>query len=426
MNIVVLLDHYYPKFSAVSKCAYNLILELEKENEVKVISLDGIKKEKLELDLENHKIYRIVDEEWNAREVFLKNISKNEKKSWNKIKLVALRSKGYCEAIIKNSNVKRKIIESYKSKLKEINQLGKIDLIIPVCMPFEAVLAAVEYKEKNKDVILFPLLFDKFTFNEALHRVNFNKTIKMKQHLKLEEKMKKNSDKIFAMNQLKNNFDKIFGDDIDKFKFIEHPLITNLNHLNQKNYQENNQINFIYSGALYKNIRSPKYILEIFEKINLNYQLNFYSSGDCESLIEKFSQMTENKIRKQGFVSKEKIEEAYFESAFLISIGNKDCQSTPSKIFEYMSIGKPIIHFYSDNDDLALDILKKYPLALLINQDSSLMEKKLIKIYEFCKKNINEKCTYKEIFEVFPEAIPEKIKELILLEVKKIGAKKSE
>jgi len=51
----------------------------------------------------------------------------------------------------------------------------------------------------------------------------------------------------------------------------------------------------------------------------------------------------------------------------LIAVGNNDCNQVPSKIFEYMSFGKPIVYFYSD-DDVNVKILKKYPIALCLRR----------------------------------------------------------
>jgi hypothetical protein len=39
-----------------------------------------------------------------------------------------------------------------------------------------------------------------------------------------------------------------------------------------------------------------------------------------------------------------------------------------SKIFEYISCGKPIVHFYTANNDAKLKILKEYPLALCLSK----------------------------------------------------------
>ena len=54
----------------------------------------------------------------------------------------------------------------------------------------------------------------------------------------------------------------------------------------------------------------------------------------------------------------------------------------PSKIFEYFSFEKKIIHFYKDDEDTCLLYLKKYPYALLIDERNPLADN-LDKIIKF-------------------------------------------
>jgi hypothetical protein len=51
---------------------------------------------------------------------------------------------------------------------------------------------------------------------------------------------------------------------------------------------------------------------------------------------------------------------------------------------------KPIIHFYSSSDDLAISYLLKYPLSLLVNQNDSI-DHNAKKIQEFinCDTKLN-------------------------------------
>jgi hypothetical protein len=50
------------------------------------------------------------------------------------------------------------------------------------------------------------------------------------------------------------------------------------------------------------------------------------------------------------------------------SIRNSVEFQIPGKIFEYMSTGKPILHFSKFSEDPAITYLKRYPKALIINE----------------------------------------------------------
>ena len=54
----------------------------------------------------------------------------------------------------------------------------------------------------------------------------------------------------------------------------------------------------------------------------------------------------------------------------------------PSKIFEYFSFEKKIIHFYKDDNDTCIPYLKKYPYALLIDERDN-FEDNLNKLLDF-------------------------------------------
>ena len=56
------------------------------------------------------------------------------------------------------------------------------------------------------------------------------------------------------------------------------------------------------------------------------------------------------------------------EAEVLINFGNYNLNMIPSKIFEYFSFGKKIIHFYKDDNDTCIPYLKKYPYSLLIDE----------------------------------------------------------
>ena len=97
------------------------------------------------------------------------------------------------------------------------------------------------------------------------------------------------------------------------------------------------------------------------------------------------------------------VAEDYIESAgILLSIGNDKSPMAPSKIYEYMATGKPIIHFYTWENDSCIEPLNKYGNALLISRDDKLIESRLLAF-------INEagRLPYKKVAQIFRRATPE-------------------
>ena len=54
----------------------------------------------------------------------------------------------------------------------------------------------------------------------------------------------------------------------------------------------------------------------------------------------------------------------------LLSIGNKNPSQLPSKVIEYISTGKPVIHFAEIENDPVIEISKRYSNLIVISKSS--------------------------------------------------------
>ena len=93
--------------------------------------------------------------------------------------------------------------------------------------------------------------------------------------------------------------------------------------------------------------------------------------------------------------TKEECDNALKNSNIIINIGNQIANQTPSKVFEYISLGKPIINFYNIDNDTSKKVLDKYPLVLNIYKDFNNEDKKLFEA--FCELNKDKYLTFEEI-----------------------------
>ena len=67
----------------------------------------------------------------------------------------------------------------------------------------------------------------------------------------------------------------------------------------------------------------------------------------------------------------------------LLSIGNLNPSQLPSKVIEYLSTGKPVIHFVEIQDDPVLEIADEFSNLIVINKNSNIADVKeqLINIF---------------------------------------------
>ena len=100
------------------------------------------------------------------------------------------------------------------------------------------------------------------------------------------------------------------------------------------------------------------------------------------------------------------------KSTFLLNIGNKSTYQLPSKIFEYIATGKPIVHFYQKG--IQDNVLINYLAVLQIDQEK-LHPKLNSKIVEdFCYRNKNTNVNWQYITRKYQKHSIENIKSLLM------------
>lgn len=419
MHIVFIVGSYFPYYSAVGKCVGNVADELAKEHKITVICQ---KKYTEQEDVEfynNQKIVRVNIKENEIRHRLNKNIeSKNAlKRDINKFFLNCYKLSRIIKTIFSSVSINRNLVNSYINALNKIEE--PIDVVIPASMPFESVVAASKYLIQNDaKPIMIPYLFDQFVANKSLHRAELNMRIKQKNHSNLEKNTLEDAKSILIMNQLGEHFESKFVNYDKKFNVVEHPLLKAYSNKfdNIKNIISGpGGLKIVYTGSFYKKIRNPEYFLKVAEKalVNLNANLDLYTFGNCNDIINKYTNRI-NSIINHGQVSTDKAYEAISNANLLIAVGNSDNNQVPSKIFEYLSFGKPIVYFYSNDSDVNLEILKKYPLFLALKQDYEKLDENVNLFKDFCEKHSNSRVPFEEVERLFKDATPQYTADLIM------------
>jgi len=410
VHIVFIVGSYHPNYSAVGRCVGNVADVLGKTHKITVICEKSCSSQIDKEIYNNQKILRVITEDKLKREI-LQNNKQNAKGISKKFASLRLNLHKFIQAakiVFSNVSIKKELVDLYVARLLSINE--KIDVIIPASMPFESVVAAYQYK-KNFDsgVMMIPYLFDQFTNSQTLHRLVINKILKRKKHIEFENKILVNSNFILAMHSLKKYYTKELPQ-ISNIIYVEHPLVKQID-----NYVHtfSDTINISYIGGFYKNYVEPEYLLKLFKNTKINAKLNLYIIGNCNDVINKFINKYPNKIINHGSVDKNMTNKKLKESDILINVAEKKGIQMSSKIFEYISHGKPIVHFYIFDHDVNLKILKNYPLSLCLKQNQSTLEYNIKKFEWFCTENRNKKVSSEEVLKLFPDAIPEYTADLI-------------
>lgn len=411
-HIVFILDFYYPEYSANGICAKKIIDSLKTKYKITIIAIKTTEGSLNKELYDNYQIRRIETKEHYYRNKY-KTVAKRKKPVFSKLKYTTLfrfvQIKRYLNAIFSESNISRILVDRYIEELRHIED--KIDMVVPLCYPFEAVYSSLKYKEFfDPQVKVAPYLFDKFSLSEGLHRTKWNKTLKMKKHLQLEREMFVESEQILCSWDWESHIKDTFPEFLEKITFVDVPALSKIKnsiHL----YYKSNQFHLVYTGSLNKTVRPPEYTLRVIQKFmdgNDNYLFHLYSGGNCEAIVKKYSALSGGGILNHGNVSIEEAHSAINQATILISIGNTDISQTPSKIYEYMASGGPIIHFYQNINDPVIKLLEKYPLSYCISQNEFEFDENLMKFSSFVNKNQNStKVKFDVTRNLFPTATPE-------------------
>ena len=363
-RVLFVLEKFYPYNSANLNCLNPIFEEMKTQN----IEIDVLTFRQNKLD-KNFEIY-------NGINIFRVN-------DYYHLSNIAFFKKTILR-ISRKFLFKFKMIFNGKKLLKQ----KKYDCVIACSYPFlmEEIACGIT---KNTKCAFISYQLDPFYNNNVLGQLNKEK------RLELELETLKNADKVFLPPE---NFSENMQTKLsvleNKYYPIDFPLIKEKN--NKTINSSSDEVNFVFTGTFYKDIRTPYVMLDFFKNIKFDYIINLYyiSDDDIENKLQVYQKEFEDKLKLHRNKSKEECDKALEKANIIINIGNKISNQTPSKIFEYISLGKPILNFYSTKNDSSKKALDRYPLVLNIFNDFNKQD--ILSFNQFCKKNRNKILTFKE------------------------------
>jgi glycosyltransferase involved in cell wall biosynthesis len=399
-SVVFILGSYYPHFSAVGNCAYQVIRCLENDYRISVLSvrtaLDHLPKEQIGLV----DILR-VDTGQRTRRLQLAQATG----PWGRTRLQWYRMVAALRKLLARETVEKDLVTAYLDALK--TQMGPIDVIVPLVFPFESVLAALAYKKHHPDTMVVPYLFDDYVESRSLHVLGINRILKETSHLALERKMLAESDTVLAMHPLRAHFENHFQHGVvHEIMFLEHPLLAPIEIGAHR--RSESPIVMCYSGALIRNVREPDYLLDLLQAMPLKCatQVNFFVMGNNAHKVKSRIINDRLRITNHGRVAKERASQAMVQSNVLLNLGELRGKQVSSKVFEYMAAGKPIIHLAFVPHDAVAAILAKYPLALCLVQRRDQLQHNARLCAEFIDRHKHSQLSFAAVADIYPEAMP--------------------
>jgi hypothetical protein len=242
------------------------------------------------------------------------------------------------------------------------------DVIISVSLPFSSHVAAyIINKEKRKKWIMdigdpFSLKSNAFENNKYFYKsLNYffeNKFFKMADQI------------VFTHKDASLEHKEFFNINNEKIEIGNPISVFSKNvYQNSKTYNYNIEpIKIGYFGILTKGVRSPNEVLKYFQ--NLDYVFHWYTNPDSKNMILQ-NNIDQNKHLFFDMVPRNEALEIMVTSFHcLLSIGNLNASQMPSKVIEYISTGKPVIHFAEISNDPVIKISEKFKNLIVVTKKS--------------------------------------------------------
>lgn len=288
-------------------------------------------------------------------------------------------------------------------ELEHIHNEKKLDVIFSVCSPMAAHFAAADMKKKHPEIRHCGYTVDPYSAKNRIRPI----FVSQGKLVSFEKSVLEHMDHILLSEEVVNNRKDLIGKDMC-YDVLPYMLPELREVRTDEQFYTTNGVNCVYAGRFYNDIRNPEYLLKIFAGLE-GINLHLFSVG-CENITERYSSQYPNIILHK-MVSNERIGAVYEQADVLVGLGNATADFFPSKTYEYIAAGKPIV--YCNHKHMKNSTLENYPMSLQIsdNDDSCIAAGKVV---AFCKESKGKVMDRKEIIRRYADNSPKEIKKILL------------
>jgi glycosyltransferase involved in cell wall biosynthesis len=301
--------------------------------------------------------------------------------------------------------------KAYK-QLEKNNSLENIDTLLTINSPFPAHLAGRKFKKKYPHVRWLTFTIDPFARASDFSKQWLFRSLKARVDTAEEKGVFKTADLNFVSEEVYETDTEIFSEVIDKVIPIPYLLNKPEPTVGESMFAQG-KINLVYAGRFYRSIRNPEYFLRIFCSMeNPDITLHLFTFSDCDDLIDKYVSLSSGRIIRHAPVTTEQIPDILNQANILVSVGNSTTSFKPSKLFEYLATGKPILHINQSNQHD--EVLEKYPLCIQVYPGNISETDTALEIQQFCKAHVHKQLPWESVNTLFPQHSLENIRNTIL------------
>jgi glycosyltransferase involved in cell wall biosynthesis len=261
-------------------------------------------------------------------------------------------------------------------KAKQLLKNHDYDSLISVSEPFTGHLVGLGIQKVIPKINWLVDIGDPFCFIE--YRPTNNHNLYKNLNYATEKKIFRNANAISVTTEATlEKYSELFPESDNKIQVIPPLLSLDTSQVSQGSFfsTSDNKIKLVFLGTLHKQIRKPDFLLKLFkellhthlaEKVELHFVGNI---NNCQEYFQSYKDLLNKKIFCHGKLSRTQAFQAMREADILVNIGNDAPYQLPSKVVEYVSIGKPILNLAKIEEDSSMKFFQVYPASLCLVED---------------------------------------------------------
>lgn len=168
----------------------------------------------------------------------------------------------------------------------------------------------------------------------------------------------------------------------------------------------------MFAGNL-SSVVTPDYVCDLLDRdVCRNVSARFFTSTSSYAL--RLDAYKNAGIARFGWIGPKELNSEMIEASQLLSIAEVGGRQMSSKIFGYISTGKPIVHVYYADDDVNVRYLKQYPLVLCLKADQEEKESNARLLALWCVWSFGQRMSWGDLVRKLDDLTPEFVAEKVL------------
>jgi len=270
-------------------------------------------------------------------------------------------------------------------KLTGVLAAGNYEYVFSVAIAFEVNFLVHEAVSNLSSLTSelpkwFPMAYDPYAYDPHVTKEQ------RRERAAREIEELKDATRIFFLTEFKEDY---IGSPIEnKIEWFMLPCIRPIspNRTKRAITFDESYINCVFLGDFYYGVENTDFIFRLFEPLNSNIRL--YTVGnlcDFGPTVELWKKRLGGRYVCHERVSQEEAHNVMLDCDVLVSMGHDSANMCPSKIIDFISSGKPILHIKKIQDCCGEKYLQRYHDKYCIYQNDELTQARISEVERFVR-----------------------------------------